>query len=383
VERALWTAELGEVVGPLENQEGWWIFRVADSRPAPVETDRESDGPRLEDYILEPLYMARARVVQDSLRDAAGVRYPVDGRQLLLRKYYWEPPPGMEDDPMAFLNDPRMKPSFTAEEETVVVVSFVDQPDWTASEFADRLEWYGGGMWPRGHSVEQLEESMDMVVRDHLLLKAGDDIGVTSEPEYKESIEDRYAQMRVNVLYNNVITASVEPTEEDIRAWFEENRERYKATPSYRLATFWSADPEAMRALAADWRDGASFSELREKYEARVDDLQFQGDSSWIHMGNDVALDDAVTPVADGSVGEPFLRNGTWFVFKVLDRRGERLTSYEEVKEIVDRDAVTMAKERALVSFLEEQREKYAVTVDREALEAMELPEPAAAQPAS
>ena len=365
VQREVWQANPGDIVGPFHDRRlGHLVFRVVESKPIPAEDTREAMELVLDNEVREDLFFVRQDFVADSLRAAANPQYPLEGLALLMDKYYWELPEGLADDPYAGLNANRVKPEFTEEEGATIVISFDNTPDWTAQEFADRLEWYPPGLWPKGDTEEKLIERMDMMVREFLELKAGEDLGYADSAEFKTLIDKKQAEMRVNFLYHNVITPKEQPTEDEILAWFEENRERYKAPPSYRLALFSSLDGEAMAELRTKWKEGASFSSLKSEFEKTVDDLESIGDSFWIYDGQDPAVDELVINLKTGSIAELFVRNDRTYVFRVLDRRGERLVAYEEIKQRVDEDVAAVKKEEAMLNFLNRQREKYPVTIN-------------------
>jgi len=362
MEKDLWSVPPGKVVGPYPNRfaEGFWVVRYTDSRTIPAGDTRENLEGKLTNDLTEQLYMSRQKAVQDSIQEAAGTSYPEAGAALMMFKYYWEPPDELRDDPMAYLSDPRVSPTYTAEEETVTVVGFTKYPSWTAVDFTNQLSQYPSGLWPRGHDRNQLQEVYTMVVREYLHVLAAKDLGLDKDPDLLAKLELRERRMRVNYLYHNVLTANVKPTEEEVKAWFEENRERYKAPPAMKIAYFGSANGEVMESLRADWMGGMSFNQVREKYEGVISDLEGVGESPFIPEGTDPALDDHILNVKTGDVAPIFQRSDKSYAFKVIERRGSRLVSFDEAK---DND------------FLAEARKKHGVTFHDEAIAAMVVPD--------
>lgn len=382
MEVAAWAAAPGTVVGPFEDLKRgvWYVVRVGESREVPVEGDRQAMDEVLDMRIREPRYLVRQKVVQDSLRAAAGVSYPVTGEVLIQRKFYWEPPEHLKDDPMAYLNDPRQLPALEADEESVIVVAFENIPSWTAAEFLERVSWYPPGLWPRGHSVEQLHDVYDLMVREYLIRKAAVDLGYDKDPEVVAALQRKEMEMRVTYLYQRDVLGDLEISEDERMAWFEENRERYKAAPSYRLTTFTSADRNGIEQLRADWLQGMSFRDLREKHAPRLEDLESVGETAWIHEQNDPPLDDLVAPLDEKGISEIFSRGDRHSVVQLVARRGERLVSYEEAKKYVDEDFLNVARERKLQAFLEAQEAKFGVKVHEDRLAKFDI---AAEAPAS
>jgi hypothetical protein len=284
-------------------------------------------------------------------------------------KFYWEVPPDQVGNPYARLDAQRVLPTFTAEQESVIVIDFQNAPDWTAREFAERISWYPMGLWPTGESEGQLIESIDLLVRDYLWLKAAEDLGVPDDPEFQARMNRQEMEMRVNFFYYNDILGSFEPSDEEVQAFFEENRERYKAPPSYKVAVFASSDRELIDRLGQDWKNGMSYQDLRAKYEPKDASLETIGESPWLYEGEDLRRDSVVATLKEGGVSETLVDPGTAMVVKLVARRPERLVNYDEIKEDVQEEAKTAITDQKLGDFLDTQKEKYGVTIHTEALE--------------
>ena len=376
MEKAVWDAEPGDIVGPFEDKRegGWFVVRVGDGRSIPPEASREEMDAQLEYALIEKAYLSRQAFVQDSLRTAAEVSYPPEGEALMMFKYYWEPQD--DENPYAYLDEPRVAPTYTAAEETVTVVRFGKFPDWSAGHFTEEhLSWSPSGLWPRGHSLEQLHEVYDRVVREYLIREGAKHYGLDASQDLADNMHRREMEMRVRLLYRDVITPGAQPTQEEIEAWFEENRERYKSAPSYRVAYFATQDRDLAEKIREEWMDGAKFTDIRDKYAAMDPDLESQGDSPFIPEGQEIALDDQVAPLDVGGFSEVFARQDHFFVVKLNARRPARLVTYEEAKEHVDQDARTVMEENKLLDFLAEQKEKWPVVIHEEAVAEMTVPE--------
>ncbi|NNF05602.1 MAG: hypothetical protein HKN21_02465, partial [Candidatus Eisenbacteria bacterium] len=283
MEKAVWGAKPGEIVGPYLEKEGdtFFVVRVGESREVSDVAPRDELYPILEQELMKSKYFNRTRAVMDSLMTAFNPRFPDEGKRLMMLKYYWEPPPEMEDDPYAFLNDTRTDPTYSADEAMTVIVEFDKIPDWNAEVFTEKLSWYPTGLWPRGAEVSQLQEVYDRMIKDYLILQAAEDYKLNETETFKEVMTRREQEMRVNYLYHNVITADSDPTEEEIQAWFQENRERYRAPVNYKLGVIAVSDRAHAEEIRAEWMAGAKFGDLREKTLARDDAAEAIGETPW------------------------------------------------------------------------------------------------------
>ena len=161
LDQEVWSVPVGTTVGPRKYPLGNYIIRVVEERPAKAPGTRQNLEALLDERLREPLHLNAQKAMLDSLEAVEQPYYPSDGMQLLQLKYYWE---AQTENPLEYLDANRVRPTFTAEEETTIVVEFKEAPDWTAGEFADRLDWYAQGLWLRGKSMKQLRESMGLVV---------------------------------------------------------------------------------------------------------------------------------------------------------------------------------------------------------------------------
>ncbi len=374
LDRKIWEAPVGVTLGPLHEARGNFIVRVLDTRPKTDLKSREELDGTLQEDIYGPMFLDRQQVVQDSLRAAADPYFPAAGKALIMAKYYWEPAQSEVENPYAKLDAQRTTPDFSAAEESVKVVVFKNAPDWDLKEFARRLEWMPAGIWPTGQSEAELDDLYRIMIRDYLYLKAARDMDLDHSPEFLDAAERQANQMRVTYFYYNDLMRGINPTDADIQAYFDANRDRYKAPPSFKVAYFSSKDGAAMKQLAEDWQNGASFMDLKAKYSARIDSLESNGETPWIYEQRDPVLDQVVQPMKEGDVSDPMVRADVSTVFRLITRRSERLLNYPEVKSQVDQDAKAQMSDDKLNTFLEGQRKKFGVKVYEDALAKVEIP---------
>ena len=379
-DKQVWDAPIGSTLGPDREAMGWYIVRVLDERPSGETRSREEMDKYLQQRLLEPLYMYRQRVVLDSLRAAADPYFPEEGKALIMSKYFWEPDPDQVNNPYARLDAKRHSPELTAAEDTIVVIGFhnKDIPNWTAKEFVQRLEWYPSGIWPTGQSESELQELYDIMVRDFLWLKAADDLGYSKDPDLLARFEKKAREMRVTYFYYKDIMGGFHLKPEEIQAWFQEHRDRYKAPPSAKLSFFASSRKKMMENLARDWRGGMSFLDLRKKYAKQDPKLISMGETPWIFTGTDPVFDEKIATLPEGAVSDPITRADTTRVYKVIAKRDTILLAYEEIKAQVDKDAKTALGDKYFQDFLEKQKKTYPVKVNEDALRRLTIPDDAA-----
>ena len=380
VEVEVWNAPVGSRLGPIERPLGSYIVEILGARPVAVPAGQTRQGMDrvLEEKIVEQLYIERQKAVQDSLRAAADPYYPAGAKALLNMKYHVDPPEDAALNPTWKLDMDRVVPTFTAAEDTIVAVDFKNAPDWTVKDFAERLSWYPSGMWPFGESEEQLEQTMDLVVRDYLYLKAAQDMGYDNAA-FQRKLENMKREMRVTYFYYNDIVSKFSPNQGEIDAYFSLHRDVYKAPPSYKLAFFGSRNKDVITKLAADWKRGASFNDLRTRYERADTSLLSVGETEWLYSGQDQLRDSMVDSLKEGEITPATVRADVAMVFQLIARRAERLPPYDEIKDQVDKEAKDAIVDQKLTALLDLERKKEGVKINERALGKINIPRDAPA----
>jgi len=378
VEVEAWSAPVGSRIGPIQRPLGGYIVEVLGARPVamPASQTREAMDRALQEKIMEQLYLERQKGVQDSLKNAEEPYYPAAAKALLNLKYYVVPPPDAALNETWMLDMDRVIPTFSAAEETVIAVDFKHAPDWTVKDFAQRLAWYPSGMWPRGESEEQITEALDMLVRDYLYLKAAVDLGYENAA-FALKIEEMKREMRVTYFYYNDVVAKFTPNQAEIDAFFNEHREDYRAPQSYKLAFFGSRNKKLIERVAEEWKKGASFTELRNKYEKADTSMLAVGETEWLYSGQDALRDATVDSLKEGEITPATFRADIAMVFQLVARREPRLVPYAEIKEDVDKQAKDAIVDQKLTALLTQERNKEGVKIYPNRLTKIEIPKDA------
>jgi len=162
-------------------------------------------------------------------------------------------------------------------------------------------------------------------------------------------------------------------TEADLRAFYEEHRENARIPPSVTLQEILVGTEEEAHRLIAQIQNGADMGALAKEHSLRVGTRRQRGETRPLTQD-----DPQFGPVArlafESQVGVlqgPVQLPGGFSLFKVLDRREERIRPFEAVRRTVASIVRTNAENEAMDRFLESLREKYAsrIKVYEEALE--------------
>jgi peptidyl-prolyl cis-trans isomerase C len=392
-DRLLFTMKPGDLSPPVLTRFGWHVILAEEMREVerePLETIRQA----IYVTILQERSLARQEKFQEELRNRAKPENQLSTLQVLDRKYYFELPASAANDPYAALNTHREVPAFSQEELNLPVIKFADRPDFTIRDFNEALSWMPPGIWPSGKGLDELELVLRQILRQKLYRDHAMSLGLEKRPEFVRTIKKKEMEMRVNNLYFNGIVASITPTEEQKRSFFELHRDHYKILDRYRLSRIDTADSTVAVLAARTWRTGKDFADVESMVLGLDPAARTVAGSAEAPRGQSDALDQVIfderTKIGD-VIGPIWLEaivdeTGTtspprWTVARILDVKPERFMTYDEAQALVAEHTKTSLTEEALKALLTECRTRFNVKVDEAAVAALNPAEVQAAKP--
>ena len=239
--------------------------------------------------------------------------------------------------------------------------------DWSKDNVIERVllrqeARKNGGEIPASEVDEALGRIKERYEKPEDLHK---DFKVDSDEKVREMIE---LQMKVERKINDIHAAVPEPSEADIREFYDQNREQFMTGEQVRVAHIvkyvnWQTDEATAQQAVTQARQeilgGAPFEAVVDKY---TDCGDSGGDLGYVTKGQMVEeFEDVVFNLNPGQVSDVFRTRFGFHVAKVYDRRDQSIPALSEVKsQIIERVSEQM-KEQALGDYLDELRSKATV----------------------
>jgi len=380
-DKALFSAEVGKVTGPVQTRFGTHFILV--------DSVRTVDKPAYEDAkeqirlsLLQQRSMARQEEFMKELNAEAQPENQTPAILLINDKFYFEVSPEKSNDPYAILNEPRSIPTFTEEQLAMPVVKFADRPDFTIKDFNDALSWMAPGIWPKGNGVPEVEDVIRQMMRTKLMREKAIQLGLDKDPEYVSVVKKKENEVRVNTLYYQTITGSITLKEEDYRDFFEKHRDNYKVVERSQQARIETTDEDLAKKVAEMWKGGRPFAEVEAMARRQDRDLVSTPRSFDLPRRDDDPLEQAIYANDPGAVVGPVFvpagsdpdgtpRPARWVVAQALEIKPERLMTYDEAKTHIQDATRAATAEQALTKYLEGVRAKHPVKINEKELESI------------
>jgi len=185
------------------------------------------------------------------------------------------------------------------------------------------------------------------------------------DEKVKEMIE---LQMKVEQQINDVHAKVPDASEDEIRQYYDENKERFKSDEQVRVAHIvkyvnWQTDEatamQVIRQAHDEIKNGAAFETVVDKY---TDCGDSGGDLGYVMRGQMVEeFEDVVFNLNEGQVSDVFRTRFGFHIAKVYDRRPPAIAELKEVEKEVAEQVKEQKKEQALGDYLDQLRAKATV----------------------
>ena len=184
-----------------------------------------------------------------------------------------------------------------------------------------------------------------------------------SDEDEKKIKADIELQMKIEQVMQDVCKDIPEPSQGDVQAYYDENKEQFKAVEQVRVAHIvkhinWQTDEaaahNAIKKACDELQTDVAFELLVDKYSDCTDN---GGDLGYITKGQMVEeFEDVVFNLGPGQVSEVFRTRFGFHIAKVYDKKPTVFPGIEEAKEPIANMLMAKAKDKAFEEFVDRLR---------------------------
>lgn len=216
-----------------------------------------------------------------------------------------------------------------------------------------------GGEIAPDHIEEAFKRLREQYDDNESLYKA---LEVDSDEKVRETIE---LQMKTELKIADVYAQAPKPSEEQIRQYYEENKDNFRSDEQIRIAHIvkyvnWQTDEatamQAMHEAHEQIKGGVPFEAVVDKY---TDCADSGGDLGFVMRGQMVEeFEDVVFNLSPGQVSDVFRTRFGFHVAKVYERRPPTVPELKDVKKQVAEELQDQLREQTLGDYLDALRAK-------------------------
>jgi parvulin-like peptidyl-prolyl isomerase len=226
------------------------------------------------------------------------------------------------------INDAELDPLKDAERADTAVLATIDGKPLTWGEVKERL-----GAKVSSTSADQRRASVNVLVDERIMVAKAKASGLEQDPAYKSRVQE-YRKTRLINLHRAALVKTMEPSDEELRAYFEANRARI-TIPEYRKVQMVVLKTEDE---AKDVKNKIEAGEIT-MYQAAADfsiapgAKENLGEIGWVEKGKALPeLNDVVFALGPGEIGGPVQVGDVWHLVTVQDVREPQYADFEDEK---------------------------------------------------
>lgn len=190
----------------------------------------------------------------------------------------------------------------------------------------------------------------------------------TSLSDWEKQIKSKLLQKKV---FQSLATKTQPPTDEEIRSFYNSNKETFREKPQVRIRQIVFDNEDAANRLYHSITPSTQLADLAKKYSI-APEAKNGGDTGWIEQGTLDVFDKAFNMRVgqrSGVVKSPY----GFHIFEVTGKKAEATLSFEEVKERISRSLKGNKEQAIYTAWLEEQLRISKVQKNTEAIKSIQV----------
>jgi len=240
------------------------------------------------------------------------------------------------------------------------VVATVGGYDITAEELQQFYKNVGYTSPTAQDEFDRKMDVLDSLVVTRLLIQAAYDKHIDQMEELARVVLANKDKFMLDALYKEHIGSKIDPTEEELRDFYNKRGERIRASHIL-LPT-----EDSAKAVLKKVQGGANFEQLA--FECSIDPSakRNRGDLGYFSWGDMVApFQEAAFKMQPGEVSPPVKSNSGWHIIKLVDRMpNEQRGTFDQMKEQLRRQLVNTRQQEITMTFLDSIEQRYPIRID-------------------
>ncbi len=328
-EEAAYALQIGEISAPVRTNDGYSIIRIDDriGNPLVIESEFAKHRPKLEAYWTKRKIARATQRHADSLRSELKITFNEPVVQQLFASLKQQTDNELiEQSDLSKEIDPPL-------ENADLVYSNLGTWDVKKFQEAARFTSLQERGWIRNE--ENLKDYIaGLVVRSFILSKAKKN-KLERTSEYQQKVAEDFDTALLERI-EDVLFKEFEIPEDTLRRYYEEDPTRFAAPPQVQLQEIALLDKDKTKLIAAQLKQGATFTELVKKYSENRRSAEKGGDIGYLTSNE---LGKWAKPILSLKVGEwigPLEMNSSYVFLKCSDKIAVKFRDFEAAKNDVE-----------------------------------------------
>ena len=209
-------------------------------------------------------------------------------------------------------------------------------------------------------SPEGMKKVVDELINQEVLYLDAIEKNLGEEEEFKVELE-RLKEGLIKQYAVNKLLSGITVEDEEVKKFYQENKEQFKNPESARASHILVDSEEKAKEALNDIENGMSFEDAAKKYSSCPSKDQ-SGDLGEFTRGKMIPeFEEAAFAMEVDTISQPVKTQFGYHVIKLVEKKQESQSSFEEVKEQISQQLIAMNQQQAYLNKTNELRENYDV----------------------
>lgn len=226
------------------------------------------------------------------------------------------------------------------------LVAMIGEEKVYAEEVTQAMDALPEWMKKQMAGKEGKTEYLKKYVADTLFYRKGIKLEYDKDPELRKKLHQVEKELIVNKVLEEEIKDKIKIAEDDLKNYFEANKNRYADKPAVKVSLIKSGMKEIAEKILEEIKSGKRFEDLAEEVSLDAATASDRGRfKNWVRKGEDdlgignaEAVTEALFAVSPGEITAPVEAGGYYYLFRVEEKRDAKIPTFTESRERVRND---------------------------------------------
>jgi len=222
---------------------------------------------------------------------------------------------------------------------------------------------------------EGLTKFVDELVKKEMLYLEAQKRGMDKDKEFQKKVEEFKKITLINDLLDKEIEHSPKVTDEDIKGYYEKNKEDFLINKQIRISHIFIKTEDELNQVKQRIDKGEDFAKIASEVSVDKASSKVGGDIGFIKKGELAPeLENVVFTMRKGQVSAPLKVKDGFRIIKVTDIKGN-LVELDKVKGLINQRLIAEKQRESFEKFMEKIKKNYKIDINKDEIAKMNISE--------
>ncbi|MBI4847801.1 MAG: peptidylprolyl isomerase [Nitrospirae bacterium] len=261
------------------------------------------------------------------------------------------------------------------EKSGVDVIAEVDKTPITKDEFLKEMGRIPDWAKEQFKGKEGKDKFLDELVKRELIYQDAKKMGLDKDKEYLDKIKEFEKMTLVALILKKEVEDKSKVDDTDVKGFYDKNADKFTIGTTIKASHILVDTEDLAKKTFARIKKGERFADLAKSLSKDTGSAQKGGDLGYFAHGQMVPeFEQAVLKLKPGEVSEPVKTRFGYHIIQLTDIKKGETASFEQSKESIQKQLLAEKKRELFEKYIEGLKNKYKVSKNDKALEAITIP---------